>query len=170
MATWVHVPSKTLYQRKSPAQAAAIFGIPIEDFCDANGKPTPPADILYKPDLSAVEITPGKYWHTRYWNIVAGVISLMSAGERAGVDAAMLSARRDSIVDELVTPETLWRNFALELVDELNRHADRHDALRDAIINANNLADVKQAMGAITDFPQRTAAQLRDRVRIKADI
>lgn len=124
--------------------------------------PEPEANYIRDPDLSAVTGQPPKYW------LIAGdTVTLMDQSARDAVDAAELSAESDSIADELDTPRTIVRAFAEVLLDELNAHALKINAILDAIDNANNLGDVKTSVAVIADHPQRSLAQLKTAVRSK---
>lgn len=55
----------------------------------------------------------------------------------------------------------LLRSALLVIVDEFNRHSQTMNSLLDAIDSASNLATLKAAVGAISNLPDRTGAQLR---------
>lgn len=59
------------------------------------------------------------------------------------------------------------RGLVLVLVDELNAHATKINAILTAIDNAGTLAQLKTAAAAIADYPQRTASQVRNAVKTK---
>ena len=122
----------------------------------------PEANYIKDPDLSAVA-----GFSSIYWIITGDIVSLMTQAERDAVDAAQLTANRDSTAAQLDQLEGVFRAFALALLDELNRHSSRVTAILDAIDGANNLAGVKTAIAAIPDLPQRTVAQLKAAIRNK---
>lgn len=103
----------------------------------------------------------------QYRKIAGDVLSEMTQAEKDAVDAAALDAARDAIAAQFDAQEDTFRAFALALLDELNNHATKINSILDAIDNANNLGDVKTAVGAITDYPQRTVAQMKAAVRGK---
>ena len=94
-------------------------------------------------------------------------VTEMTQGEKDAVDAAELSATRDETSNALDGIDRYERAFALTVLDELNNHADKMNAILDAADNATSLADFKTRMGAITDYPQRTVEQLKTSVRNK---
>jgi len=124
----------------------------------------PIANYIEEPDLSVVTGQPVKYW------LISGdIVSLADAATRAAIDAAELSAFRDTLADEIDTLDTYMRGFALVVLDEFNAHADKFNEILDAIDAAANLAQVKSAIAAITNYPQRTIPQLKTAVRNKLD-
>ena len=97
----------------------------------------PLTNYISQPDLSAVTGQPSKYW-----TITGDVVTLMSAGEQATVDAAEASARRDQQVDKAIDDlESNLRQIVKLMLSEIN------------ILRANDgLAD-------------RTLAQLKTQLR-----
>ena len=61
------------------------------------------------------------------------------------------------------------RAFALLVLDELNAHAVKMNAVLTAIDTGANLTAVKANIAAIADYPARTAAQLKQAIRDKID-
>lgn len=59
------------------------------------------------------------------------------------------------------------RAFMLLVLDELNAHTTKTNAILTAIDNASSLAQLKTAVAAITDLPTRTAQQLRTAIETK---
>lgn len=53
------------------------------------------------------------------------------------------------------------RALALLILDEINMHATRFNALRQAILDAGSLAEVKTLVGEVPTMPTRTTEQLR---------
>jgi len=79
-----------------------------------------------------------------------------------GGDAALTLRRIASEAVDTSDPAYVFtRALALVVLDELNVHAARITAILDAIDGASSLADVKTAIAAINDIPQRTIAQLK---------
>lgn len=101
----------------------------------------------------------------RKWTGVA--VEEMTGPEKLAVDLALLEASRDSIVQQLDQQEDILRAFAGLLVDELNNHAARTNALLDAIDAANTLSALKSAAAGIQNLPTRNLAQLRQAIRNK---
>ena len=141
----------------SPGDMERAYGLV---FTDGAGAPVSNAFWLYRPNLDAVEGFPSKYW------IVTGdVVTLMDQPERDAVDAAELTASRDSTVSQLDGPEDILRAFMLLVVEEFNNHATRLNGIKDGISAANSLSDVKAAMVSVPTMPTRTAADLKAAIR-----
>ena len=102
---------------------------------DPNGLPEPLANYIEEPDLSAVAGQP-----TKYWTITGDVITLMNNGQRNAVDAALDTARLDSIADELDQTQTILKAFAEVMLDQLNTLRAEHG------LNAATLAQLKTAV------------------------
>ena len=100
-----------------------------------------------------------------YRKLAAGVITEMTVGEKAAVDAAMLAGSRDDVAARLDDVEDVVRAFARAVLDETNLHAERVTAILDAIDGAASLAAVKTAVAAIPDVPTRTVQQMKTAVR-----
>lgn len=74
----------------------------------------PVADWVIDPDMSAVAGYPRKYW------LLSGdKVTLMSQAERDAVDAAELSAQKDSLAEQLDI-SGFDRAFAEIMLDEIN--------------------------------------------------
>ena len=117
---------------------------------------SPQADALYEGGVP-----------TKYWKISGDVVSEMTQTEKDAVDATERDAQRDNVSNEIDRVEDIVRALALTLLDELNNHADKMNEILDAADNATNLADFKARMGAISNYPQRTIAQLKTVLRNK---
>ena len=122
----------------------------------------PTVDWIVEPNLSAVA-----GFASKYWTIVGDAVLLKTAPERDAVDAAELSANRDAATAQLDQLEDVLRAFALVLLDELNLHATRTNAILDAVDAASNITTLKTAVALIADVPTRTIAQVRASVRGK---
>jgi hypothetical protein len=59
--------------------------------------------------------------------------------------------------------------FVLVCLDEFNAHATKINAILTAIDGAGTFAAMKTAIGAINDYPQRTAAQIKTSISNKID-
>lgn len=94
------------------------------------------SNYISEPDLSAVAGVPRKYW-----KITGDVVSEMSQVEKDAVDAAALSATRDSAVAELDSVEGTLRQVIKILISELNILRSQHG------------------------LPDRTLLQLRTQIR-----
>lgn len=121
-----------------------------------------PAQWIINPDLSLVAGFP-----SIYWVITGDNVTLMDQAARDAVDAALLEAQRDAVVAQLQQVEDVLRAFMLMVLDEFNSHALKTNAILDAIDSANNLTQVQTNIGAVSDYPQRTEAQLRATIRAK---
>jgi len=157
---WLHRTTKQLVENTSPGDMALTY--PADTFIDQDGKPTSNDNWIYDPDLSAVT-----GWPSRYWSITGDIITLMDETARAAVDAALIEAARDAVATQLDQAEDILRAFMLLVLDEFNAHADKTNAILNAIDASATLAEVKANIGAITDYPTRTAQQLRDAIRSK---
>jgi hypothetical protein len=122
----------------------------------------PPWQVCTRAQLTAWQAIPTIY---RKW--VTDHIEEMDAGEKATTDAALLTAARDSVAARLDGVERIERAFALMLLDELNAHSLKINAILDAIDAAGSLAALKTSVAAIADQPTRTAAQLKTALRGK---
>lgn len=120
----------------------------------------PVSDWIHNPDLSAV-----MGFDSRYWVITGDTVSLMDQAARDAVDAAELSTQRDSVAGRMDRAESFERAFALLMLDELNRQADRFNELLNAIDTATNLGNLRSTVQGINDLPVRTAVQLRTALR-----
>lgn len=119
-------------------------------------------DWIINPDLSAVV-----GFENLYWIITGDTVSLMSAPDRAALDAANETSRLDQLAAEIEQQQTILRAFAEVLLDELNRHASNMNALLDGIDGASNLSGIKSAAAAITNHPIRALSDLRTALRGK---
>jgi hypothetical protein len=121
-----------------------------------------PVDWVINPDLTAVV-----GWPSRYWTLVADAVGLMTPAERAAVDGAELAAARDAVASSLTDVENIDRALLRILMDELNSHTARINAILTAIDNASSLANLRSAVVGIADLPVRTDADLRVGLRAK---
>lgn len=120
----------------------------------------PTATWIHNPDLSAVT-----GFASKYWIITGDAITLMDVAARAVVDAVELEAARDATSNELDALESSFRALALVTLAESNKHANKINAILDAIDGAASLADVKTAIAAIADIPTRTTADVKTALR-----
>ena len=147
MPAWLHRTNKTVLRSVASADL-----------------PEAQANYIEEPDLSAVAGQPVKYWV-----ITLDVVSLADVATRTAIDAALLSAARDALADEMDTIETYTRAFALVVLDEFNARTVKINAILAAIAGANNFNSLKSAAAQIVDLNTYTAAQLKTAVRNKAD-
>lgn len=145
MPNWLHRTTKKYLKSVASADLPEAQGNFIED-----------------PDLSAVT-----GWEKKYWEINGDVVTLADPATRNSIDANRLAAARDVIADQIDVQESYQRAMAEAFLDEFNNHADKINEILDAIDNATSLADLKSRIGAITDYPQRTRAQLKTVLRNK---
>jgi hypothetical protein len=68
-----------------------------------------------------------------------------------------------------VSASVFARAVAAVLLDELNAHADKINAILSAVDAATSLADLKTRIGLIADYPQRTLAQAKTSINNKID-
>lgn len=71
------------------------------------------------------------------------------------------------MASEQAEDAALMRAVLLVILDELNLHAAKLNAILTAIDNGANLAAVKTNITAITDYPTRTAQQVRTAIQGK---
>lgn len=116
------------------------------------------------PDMSQVAGVDPRFWK---WDAVNDRPIPMTAGEQATAIAAALSAARDGAAERLTQAEDITRAFMLLVLDELNAHTAKVNAILDAIDAAASLAGLKTAIGLLADLPTRTEQQLRTAIRNK---
>jgi hypothetical protein len=122
----------------------------------------PPWIVITRAQFDLWGIIPQSY---RKWTGVA--VEEMTGPEKAAVDAARIEEVRDEIIQRLDQQEDILRAFARLLVDELNEHTSRTNALLNAIDAAASLAALKTAVAPIQNLPIRDLAQLRQAIRNK---
>lgn len=99
----------------------------------------------------------------RKWTGVA--IEEMTGPEKAAADAARLQAELDSVMTALDQQNDILRALVKLLVSEFNNHANKTNAILDAIDASSSLANLKTAVAGIQNHPTRTLAQLRSAIR-----
>lgn len=105
MGNYVHRTTKQYLQSYSP-----------------NDLPEPLANYIESPDLSNVVGVP-----TKYWVITGDVITEMSQPEKDAVDAALLSAGRDAVIQrEIDDLESVMRQLVKLMVSEINILRQQH--------------------------------------------
>ena len=118
--------------------------------------------LISRTQFDLWSIIPLRY---RKWTGVA--IEEMTGPEKAAADAAALEETRDEIIQQLDQMEDILRAFAGLLVDELNAHSSRTNAILDAIDGSASLSALKTTVAGINNLPMRTLAQLRSAIRAK---
>lgn len=109
----------------------------------------------------------------KYRKLGAGGVTIeeMTAGEKAAADASELNdARDEAVVAEVDAVESVLRAFMLVVLDELNAQAAQMNTITAAVDGASNMSQFQSNMQAISDYPNRTAAQLRASIRAKLGI
>lgn len=142
--------------------ATVLHRITKQMIPSANTIEHPVQDWIIEPNLSAVA-----GFASKYWMINGDTVSLLDQAGRDAVDLAELNARRDATAATMDAAENWMRAFALVVLDEFNLHATRQRALLNAIDNNSTLANIKTAVLAINDIPDRTIANLKTGVRNK---
>lgn len=89
------------------------------------------------------------------------------SAEHGGDPVKTLRRQAKEALSENKAESALLRSALLAIVDELNRHSDKTNAILDAIDGASNLSGLKTAIGTINNLPQRTGAQLRTAAETK---
>lgn len=144
--------------------AAALNRTTKQHLTSVNTPDYPTSEWIIDPDLSAVV-----GWPVKYWIITGDNVTLADAPTRDAIDAAILAAERDDTADYIDTAERYERAFALVVLDEFNRQANRFNALLDAIDAATSLANLKATVGGINNLPVSTPADLKTALRAKLD-
>lgn len=103
----------------------------------------------------------------QYRKLVGGLIEEMPQAEKDAVDLARLTAARDAAAAQLQAQEDILRAFMLIVLDEFNTHAQKVNALGQAIIDGANLSEIKTGVQAVGVVPERTEQQLRDAIRAR---
>ena len=125
-------------------------------------------ELVAEPDGSGAVLQNGQiaHWPTNNPPTIAEIESVQLPPNyqlqqlRNAAKAALADAKAES---------ALLRAAMLVIVDEFNNHADKTNAILTAIDNATSLANLKTAIAAIADLPQRNGAQLRAAANNKLD-
>jgi hypothetical protein len=119
----------------------------------ANTPDYPVGQWILNPDMSAVV-----GYASKYWVITGDVVSLMTAPQRAAVDAAELVAQKDAEADHFDAQGTYFRAAMEVMIDGFNT------------LRAQFNTTTGQS-GQLTDttFTPYTLAQLKAAVRAKLD-
>ncbi len=153
---WWNDVLKTYEPRKSPTDMTIQYG---GSFVDGSGSAQTTGDWNLSPDVSAVAGQPTKWWTG------TTVVTLISQGAQDAMTAQELSDSRDDVADRVDEVEDIIRQVVVLVVDEINDHSLKINAILDAIDGANNLADVKTAIALITDLNPITVAQAKTKIR-----
>lgn len=103
----------------------------------------------------------------KYRKWVTDHVEEMTALEKATVDGALLDSQREATTAQFDNVEGALRASLLTILDELNAHALKMNAILDAIDNGATLAQVKANIAAVSDYPQRTVQQMRNAINGK---
>ena len=76
---------------------------------------------------------------------------------------------RRTLEKDRIDRERVLRAIVLLVLDEFNAHANKINAILDAVDQSVTLADLKLRIAAIPDYPQRTGAQLLNAIKNKID-
>ena len=148
--------------------ANAIHRTTLEYRASINTPDFPEPTWKHGPDMSAVAGVAFHYWKSPPdWNAPNAGPMEMTAGEKAAVDAASLTAQRDAAIVQLQQTEDVLRAFMLAVLDELNLHATKMNAILNAIDGSTNYATLKSGIAAVADYPARTESQLRTAIYAK---
>lgn len=122
-----------------------------------------------------------KFWHTSLGpqpteqQVADAASGITTVGGRTFIQWKALRPqleRRESAKEKLASLRgegAVLRAMILTMLDEMNLHANRVNALLTAIDNASTLATLKTAVALINDIPQRTGLQLRNAIISKLD-
>lgn len=94
-------------------------------------------------------------------------IEEMTVQEKAVVDASHRQAARNAAAAQLEQQEDILRAFMLIVLDEFTLHAEKVNALGQAIVQGASLAAIKTALQGLVALPVRTERQLRDAIKAK---
>lgn len=90
----------------------------------------------------------------------------LAAVTQAQADSAV-NAAKDAVQLAAYDARSVLRASALVIADELNAHALKINAILTAVDNASTFANLKTAIAAIQDYPQRSDAQIRTAITNK---
>ena len=130
------------------------------------------AYVINPPNFDLIEATPRKYR-----KISGDTLSVMNQAEMDAADAAEAQALIDALnaaaksvydtaQDEYSKP---LKAVALVILNELNLHAEKINAILAAIDAATSLTNLQTRIAAIADYPTRTAEQFKTAVDTKVD-
>jgi len=122
------------------------------------------ANWIINPDMSAVEGYGSQYWLI---DQQTGAVTLMDQAARDAVDLAAINSARDATAARVDYIEDIIRALSLTLLDELNMHAERTNAILTAIDSGTTMAEIKASVSVIADVPIRTINQLKNALRSK---
>ncbi len=159
MTAWLVRNPITVVESASPADMEAQYG---GVWHDAEGNGITNALGIWQPDLSFVT-----GWPVRYWYLSGDSVLLLDVAARAAVDAQILSDMREAVTAQLDNVEDVLRAFMLATLDEMNGHAAKMNAILSAIDACTSISTLKTNIGAVTDYPSRSTAQMRTAVRNK---
>ena len=143
--------------------ADVIHRTTLQFLPSANTPLYPEPEWKHNPDMTQVVGVARRFWK---WDAGTERPIPQTAGEQAATIAAALDAQRDAaLAAQVDNVEDVLRQVVVLFVAEFNAHTDRTNAILDAIDGASNLSGLKTAIGAITDLPTRTLAQLRTIIR-----
>ena len=116
---WIHRTKKTYVERSSPRTMEGNYDL---SFVDAQGAAVSNSEWIYNPDMSTVEGVPAKYLV-----ITGDIVTEMSQVEKDAVDAAILTARRDAVVDAVMDNlEGDLRQLVRLMISEINILRTQH--------------------------------------------
>lgn len=118
----------------------------------------------WNPDMAQVVGVEQRFWK---WDAPTERPIPMTAGEQATVIANALTAARAAAAAQLTQTENILRATVLLLLDELNAHSAKVNAILTAIDSNSTLANLKTAILAVADLPIRTEAQVRAAIAAK---
>lgn len=128
-------------------------------------------DVLFNPDLSAVEDLPRKYWKQD-----SGVVVEMTAQEQSDVDAAeaallIQTMRGDgkAIINAGDGYGVIQRAVADIVKDEINMLRQWLVSFKVEVAAATNLANLQARVATLPNLPDRTLLQLRNAIQARID-
>lgn len=186
---WLNADTKQIVKRVSPRDMERRYGGNWD-----HPFVSPPAPWIADPDLSAVVGWDTKYWIVQrivtpgfvvnqgqvtvgdtglgippvdpvIVDAITANVTLMDQTARDQVDATNAAERLDSVANRVDNTEDIMRAVLKLMVDEFNRHALRINAIKAAVVDGQNMADIKAAMAAVPDMPDRTFNDLKQAIR-----
>jgi hypothetical protein len=123
---------------------------------------SPPWIVITREQYNLWSVIPLQY---RKW--VTDHIEEMSQPEKDSVDAALLQAQLDGVVQIVDQQGEILRAFMLMVLDEFNLHSTLSNGIKSAIDAGSTLAQIKTPVAALSPVPTRTAQQVRAALRAK---
>lgn len=129
--------------------------------------PSPPWHVFNVAKRTQIEGVPKRYWK---WDAQELRPVEMDAQEKSAVDTGILEGNKEAIVKgfDVPIPQETVIALALTVLDDRNATAAAFNTLKNAIANANDLAEVKAAAAGMADLQENvTPVQMRAACKAK---